>query len=754
VHPECRSCSDGIRSLLGRCLAKQGWQTVVNLRSQLTAPQLAAYDYFIRWMKELSSPSAAKCSHVTPCPSNDELPDLTLVTDASRSGGGFLVLRGSVEGGSETGLADLPMLCGDAFRWSRTQRNFHSNRREMLSLVVGLRACADLVCHYFTNSKDSSDCGSRRRPKVHVLSDNKAVIHWSREDAPALFNSGQALEKRALTRLVLVAMDELKALKRHADIEVRHVEGRSNILADRLSRLYDSVVAPGITLSDVLCDDLPNSTPVWPEESDDDIRFLSLDSSPEPLTHCCDPYTRDRLLLFRHCEQNAGDVSLDLRTDFIGLVASSPFEVSPCFVEHIATQCYDYSTVLSRVRCLRFILRLLRANAVRADLSVIEYSGVPCDADKRALVCAAQRHDEFCSSTRSRGPPPCGPYVISDDGDLDIPLVLFRSGSPFGTEVFQYVLPKSVPKLREKVLKDAHLRSEHLTVRPTLSLVVDYHLPGATRQCRDLLSRCITCKTLRAQRSWLSLPSVRSDAAALAHLPPYWHVSVDFLAVGNHVKLFSAVCMFTRHITLFRAKSETSSEALRLLKLLKAKTGSVRIVTCDRASYFRSTDQFIRRVESELEASVCLASSRSPWEICSESHNAIVIDRLRCMLRHSSGKWPSDRDDEDLLLERLMSIINCRPLGTFLISQGSAEVVTPDSLYFGRTRDGGGSLSGSRPTSTDHSHLMPNRLKAFRNVFLSSVWSELKKRSLTNVSSKCKNGHAKPQVFYPGDAVL
>ncbi|KAF4737423.1 hypothetical protein FOZ62_022471, partial [Perkinsus olseni] len=124
----------------------------------LTAPQLAAYDYFIRWMKELSSPSAAKCSHSTPCPSNGELPDLTLVTDASRSGGGFLILRGSVEGGSETGLADLPMLCADGFRWSRVQRHYHSNRRELLSLVVGLRACADLVCHYFTNSKDSSAC--------------------------------------------------------------------------------------------------------------------------------------------------------------------------------------------------------------------------------------------------------------------------------------------------------------------------------------------------------------------------------------------------------------------------------------------------------------------------------------------------------------------------------------------------------------------------------------------------------------------
>ncbi|KAF4651801.1 hypothetical protein FOL47_000175, partial [Perkinsus chesapeaki] len=596
---------------------------------------LAAYDFFIKWMQQLSTASIADCSHATACASDEALPNLTLVTDASRSGGGFLVLRGSVEGGSENDLAGLPMLCGDDFRRNKTQRNYHSNRRELLALVVGLRACADLVNHYFDNSKESSANTPRRRPKVCVLSDNKAVIHWSREDAPALFNSGQALEKRALTRLVLVAMDELKALKRHADVET-----------------------------------------------------------------------------------------------------------SPCLVERIARGCYDYSTVLDRIRGMRFVIRLLRNNASGADLRNVEYAAINGDADKKALVYSAQLHDDFCTTTRS-APQSCGPYVLSRDDSSDMPLVLFRSDCG-----------QAEPgRLREKVLKDAHSRTEHQTVRPTLAAVVDYHLPGGTRQCRDLLSTCIIFAEGKEDH-WSSLPSVRSDAAALAHLPPYWHVAVDFLAVGDHVKLFSAVCMFTRHITLFRARSETSAEAVRLLRLLKVKTGAVRIVTCDRAAYFRSSEGFLRRVETEIGAEVRLASSRAPWGICSESHHAIILDRLRCMLRHSSGKWPSDRDEEDFLLERLMSIVIARPLGNFLISQGSAEIVTPDSLYFGRTRDAGSCLIGTQPTSTSHQHLMPNRLKVFRNVFLDFVWSELKKQSLSAIASKCRGKQTTVVGFYPGDAVL
>ncbi|EER18700.1 hypothetical protein Pmar_PMAR007708, partial [Perkinsus marinus ATCC 50983] len=146
------------------------------------------------------------------------------------------------------------------------------------------------------------------------------------------------------------------------------------------------------------------------------------------------------------------------------------------------------------------------------------------------------------------------------------------------------------------------------------------------------------------------------------------------------------MCCFTRHVFFFPVAAENAYEALRALKILQLRTGGVREIVTDRASYFASPSLFQEEAARLLNAHVELTSSRSPWELGSEKLHDIAADRLRVFLRHSSGRWPDDAYREQELLEEVMLILNTRPLGTYYVSEKGADVITPDSLYFGYTR--------------------------------------------------------------------
>ncbi|KAF4705348.1 hypothetical protein FOZ62_028134, partial [Perkinsus olseni] len=213
------------------------------------------------------------------------------------------------------------------------------------------------------------------------------------------------------------------------------------------------------------------------------------------------------------------------------------------------------------------------------------------------------------------------------------------------------------------------------------------------------------------------------------------------------------MCCFSRHITLFKVESENSEEALKALKLMQLRSGGVRIIRSDRASYFRSLSNFRERAASLLNASVELTASQSPWELGSEKLHDLAGDRLRVMLRSSAGRWPDDPVREQQLLEELMLLMNTRPLGTYYVSENGSDVITPDSLCYGRTRRLGCiDVTSALDDSDFATNFPPYRVKAFRNSFVSWLWAELKEQSLSSVRAKSRG--TSPDEFAPGDAVL
>ncbi|EER00068.1 hypothetical protein Pmar_PMAR024545 [Perkinsus marinus ATCC 50983] len=738
-HPDCRAAADAMRALIGKAFNKEPWSERINLVTSMTTAQFAVFTALLTWMRELTD--NCDCSHTSPCSSSSEpISALTLACDASRSGGGFLIVSSTEGGGDKSDDFDIsssPVICSEAFRWSKRQRLYHSNRRELMTLLLGLRTLSKLLAHHVEH------CVCREPLSISVRSDNRACIAWSAQDASSLFMRSKAVEKRAIGRLILAIADEIKFLRRHASVSVLHVEGSLNLEADRLSRLFDRPIGNGLSLADALAGDVESEEIFWPTDDDEETKDLLCilidDFSDDSARSALD---RSRLFSELELENVASDLGADL-------IALFPSEVSSSsFADQISHQCYDLSQVFHTVKALRFILRVLKANCKgREALEELEYPSLPNDRDIRALVHSAQQSDDICSRLIRESPTPSGPYVQDNN------LVVFRSGTPFGFELRQFVIPKSSVALREKILLEAHRRCGHQGLRPSLSYVEDFHLPSGTSQMRDLLRLCVVCRTLRARRYWNALPSVRTDVVELNTKCPYYKVAIDYYAVGDKIKLLSAMCCFSKHISFFRVESETSEEALRVLKILQLRTGGVRIIRSDRASYFRSVSNFIDRAATLLNASVELTSSRSPWELGSEKLHDIAGDRLRVLLWSSAGRWPDDSVREQQLLEELMLLMNTRPLGTYYVSENGSDVITPDALCYGRTRRLGCLYSGSTMDDAEFAtNFAPYRVKAFRNAFVSWLWSELKKHSCSSV--RAKSHGVTPAEFAPGDAVL
>ncbi|KAF4675321.1 hypothetical protein FOL47_007938 [Perkinsus chesapeaki] len=439
--------------------------------------------------------------------------------------------------------------------------------------------------------------------------------------------------------------------------------------------------------------------------------------------------------------------------DYIRFAETDRSDETTSLSNRVAKQSFSFDAICHSFKALRFVIHLLKWNVKGGgEANGLEYPHMFSDDDRKVVVANAQADDVRCQEIRAGKGPACGPLLCDADG-----LVVFRSGSPYGTQVLRYVIPRAADSVRRKILLDGHRACRHAGVRDSLSRCTMFHMDGCGRQMKDLVAQCHVCKILRARRDWTQLPSVgHSDETFLARMPTYYKVAIDFYSVGDKWKVMSACCLYSKHISLFRVSSETAREALRVLRLLKLRTGSVAIVVCDRASYFRTEENFVSKVSSEINARVELISSRAPWELGSEKLHGIASDRLRVMLRHTAGRWPENADAQDELLEEVMLLLNTRPLGSFYVSEEGADIITPDSLHCGRTRSRG-CVEAVQESANGHESLCPNRVRAVRNCFMQWLWRDLKDRSLTAVAQKCRSTACDGKVrgtFRPGDCVL
>ncbi|EER18699.1 hypothetical protein Pmar_PMAR007707 [Perkinsus marinus ATCC 50983] len=423
LHPEARAVADALRALIGKRFSRDDWNCPLDFVSEFSAKQFQTYIALLSWARELAS--QPDCVHDSPCISQGIEYSLVLASDASRSGGGFVISKSARGGGPNN---EAVPLCSDAFRWSASQRLYHSNRRELMALLAGLRVLANVLEHLFAHHRGGSD--SCRLPTgVVILSDNRACVAWAAEDAVSLFGQKKAIEKRALGRLVLALAEELKLIRRRVPVNVSHIKGSLNAEADRLSRLFDRTLRGGISIGDSLVGQENPDAPSWPTDDDhDDLMYLEVD---DPEFNHYDEVTGDdltpydiidRVRLFASC--TIENSSLNVRADVISVI--DPPGTSP-LIDHISRDSYDSVSVYNTVKAMRFIFRLLHTHS-RGDgaLQQLSYPYVPDSSDIRAVVHALQFRDPECAKIRGGRGSSCGPYVCDGDG-----LVVFRSGGKF-----------------------------------------------------------------------------------------------------------------------------------------------------------------------------------------------------------------------------------------------------------------------------------------------------------------------------------
>jgi len=212
-HPEERLLADCLRSISGR--VKLGWSSPINLRSVLDERQQQAIHFIRDWAISII-PNLSLCSHPSPFDLSTSLMAIDVFTDASHTGGAFIITCGGFP------------IWEEAFRWTKTKVRWHSNRLECYTLWAAIRCVADILqCfHHCANQPE-------KRLSVTFHSDNRSAVGWA--STGTLIGGKQ--QRRSMQRMLDSIAEELRLIRRFANVSVTHIPGATNAEADRLSRL-------------------------------------------------------------------------------------------------------------------------------------------------------------------------------------------------------------------------------------------------------------------------------------------------------------------------------------------------------------------------------------------------------------------------------------------------------------------------------------------------------------------------------------
>ena len=187
-------------------------------------------------------------------------------------------------------------------------------------------------------------------------------------------------------------------------------------------------------------------------------------------------------------------------------------------------------------------------------------------------------------------------------------------------------------------------------------------------------------------------------------------------------------------------EKEDREQNLMTLRIAKAKhgEGAIRCLCSDEARYF-SSGEFIRRA-GEIGVGVKRSPPRSPWTIGAEerSHRTSKA-ALRSIVAHLKGRL-SRLSKQNLALaeERVLALMNARPLGTFRIEDG-VEAITPDLPRQGFTRPKRDSVESRDEDS------LPLDLRGFaraaREIYAEEIFPELRR----NVAVELQRKYGKPR---------
>jgi hypothetical protein len=704
LHPETRCIADSIRSIIGSSFSSIPWDQKIEL-GELSSDEQVAMTNLLVWIGEI----ALTCDHrsttcITECEKHFQL-----FSDASVSGGGFVLMCN----GSE--------VCREGYRWKGPQTRYHINRLELLALVKAVQPAADLIEFLTEHSVTPFKC------KLDVFCDNKASVCWVRdseaENLKKLPSIRKAMDRKALMSLASSLTDEFEAL-RVSGIPVRlaHVEGARN-QADVVSRLFEQKCTNGKTLAMIL-----NKSSVTSQTSSDGnpSQWSLIDNT-----------------------------SVKPPADFVRRVRTSLADKPPTIIsltDRWAKHCWSPEQVYGLARATRFILKILRANAVKGQFPVT-YPDVE-SSDFLATVRSCQWSDAALSScfqdTIQRKKICVGPVVFS----LEHQLLLFKSGLPNGTVVWQYLIPKSSNFFRAILIRHAHRQILHSGPNQTLAVVNSwgFHLPGGMMSTRSVLNSCYPCKVNNTLRSFTGSIGHGCELDDLVKMEPYHTVAADYIQLGERTAVLAVTCHMSKHTTWLLAKNETTVEAVKLLQQVQVEQGGVRKIHVDRASYFRS-DEFSSQCLSKLGATVVYVPTGAPWESLVEKIYDLGQRRLRMALRYLSGHV-SKLDELELqrLLNYVCFLLNTRPVCQFstVADSGVTEPITPDMLRYGYTRK----LGSFSSTLADCKLNLSASQREVRSTFLDLFWKELKAKSAKACASKGRRTAQYGLPFSPGQSVL
>ena len=765
-HPEARYVADTLRSLCGAVYSTQSFDDEMNLET-FSKPQRRVYYDFIRQATEIISKGSREgeeCHHSTPIRRPGDTPStFELCTDASLTGGGWSFAMVGKDGEKRHILGE------DVWRWRKAERNYHSNRRELIALFNGIRAVTGMMEYYDTRSvTDKSN-----RPSIQILCDNRSALAWVEYSDLA---DTKAMERRPILRLISAVVEELTALRKYANVKLDHIQGSSNTRADWLSRLYD-IKFHGLSLGDILefahdtarleDNELYSYDPETPGQGILHDEDAHIQPGPDPLSAPLANDLESTKSLFSdlapavlHPDRSMSQtIAIADHVFTIRNRSSSP--TTPVTTpERLAAQVNSIDRLTHSWHYFRIAFeafRFLRRCKLDPDLAMkpMQWAAsnepitpVPDDRTLPSYVLALQLHDPDHAPTiaslidgKKDVLPPCGP-LFWKDGCLQ-----FRSGDPNGAIRWKLFVPRNAKIFRKLLIRHAHHVTEHSSFDRTLAEIrTTFHTQYINDEIRTTLSECLRCQIAKTTRSWDAPPTITSiNLSRLLNSPAYTRAGIDFLALGDHAKALTITCLATKHTTWLTAEAEDMDTTLKILRRFQVQRGGLDVIVCDRASYFAS-NRFAQECYDRLGAKVELLSARSPFEGGAfEKLHDLGLERLRHMTASQHGKLkgvptPTIQD----LLDRVTLLLNTRPLHRThksLPDSDSIEPLTPDLLAYGFNRKLQNIPTLMNPNIEPDANELPppltTILKMIRGYYLEHWWSKLKERTLVSIRQKC-----------------
>ena len=237
LHPEARLVSDILRSLVGKACSQTGWTAPIDLQPA----ERKVYEALTEWIQELIH---EPCRHSVSIDRGASEINLKLQVDASFLGQGSCILfRGKDE--------KWTVVQADCSAWKLKQINNSINRLEATALLGGLQRISDFLSQFH-----ASTFGRKKVINLAIECDNATSVAWATKGPTPIV--AKSSERRAIMRLCDGLQEELQAIHDQvAQLEIKHLQGTENSIADKLSRLLQrettsSMDGTKITLGELL----------------------------------------------------------------------------------------------------------------------------------------------------------------------------------------------------------------------------------------------------------------------------------------------------------------------------------------------------------------------------------------------------------------------------------------------------------------------------------------------------------------------